>query len=98
MTLQSPPQTDSSAPPPAAFGARARWITWRSVTIGTLAASLIAGLSTYNDWVVVNTTLIGSYFPPSLCLLLFLLVVLVNAPLLRWFPSRALSMGELGVI
>jgi uncharacterized membrane protein YidH (DUF202 family) len=74
------------------------WITWRSVTLGTLAAAAICAIVPYNDYVVANTFFIGNYFPPALVAFFFVLVVLFNAPLHRFKPSWALSTGELTVV
>src|SRR5690606_33427024 len=52
----------------------------------------------YNDYVVANTLLVGSYFPIALTILLFVLVVLVNGPVHRFRPQWALSTGELAII
>lgn len=73
-------------------------ITWRSVAIGSLGVCFVCGLTPYNDFVVMNTLLVGGYLPLAVVLSVFVLVVLVNAPL-RWrWPRRALSSGELAII
>ena len=69
---------------------RQRWITWRSVILGTLAVVLVSGVTPYNDFVVANTFFIGSYLPVAVVLWFFVLIVLINAPLHRWAPHRAL--------
>jgi hypothetical protein len=75
-----------------------RWITWRSVLLGSLAVVLVCGLTPYNDFVVANTYFIGSYLPVALVLVFLVLIVLVNAPLHRLRPRWALTAGELAVI
>lgn len=74
-----------------------RPITWRSVTLGLAGVVAINVLTPFNNLVLGNTDMVGSYLPTGLTLLLFMFVLLVNAPLHRWFPRRALSSGELAV-
>lgn len=73
-------------------------MTIRSVLIGSIFAALICGLTPYNDYVAVNTFLVGSYFPLGMALLFFLLVVLVNPLILMVAPKRALRTPEMAVI
>jgi len=75
-----------------------RWLTVRSFVIGSAVVAFVCGLAPYNDYVVANTWMIGSYLPPALTLTFFILIVLINAPLHRFAPSRALRSGELAVI
>jgi hypothetical protein len=75
-----------------------RSITFRSVLLGSLIVCLISVLGPYNDYVVSNSYLVGSYFPPVLAGVFFLFMVLVNAPLSRWAPRWAFSSGELAVM
>ncbi len=93
------PRGDSSSdpPPPLALPAR-RAVNWRSVGIGLLLSGIVAGLAPVNDFVITNGFLIGSYLPPVLVLAVFVLVVLINAPLHRLRPRSVLSPGELAVI
>lgn len=77
---------------------RPRWITWRSVLIGTLLIVLMSALTPYNDYVVVNTPLVGSFLPLAVVLSIFVLVVVINAPLHGLAPRHALRSGELAVI
>ena len=63
--------------PPLAAQPRPRWITARSVLLGSLAVCLVCGLTPYNDYVVANTFLVGNYLPPALVLSFFVLVVAV---------------------
>lgn len=74
-----------------------RAVTWRSVLLGLIGVVSICALSPYNDWVVSNTFLVGNFMPVGLLFYIGLLVVLINAPLLRWAPSVALSTKELTV-
>ena len=57
---------------------------------------LICGLTPYNDYALNNTFLIGNNLPIGVMMLLFA-VVLINAPLSRWWPDRALSSGEIAI-
>src|SRR5581483_3618798 len=84
--------------PTAATAPAPRWITWRSILLGSLAVAATCALVPYNDYVVENTFLVGSFFPPALVLAILVLVVGINAPLRLIAPNRALSKGELGTI
>jgi hypothetical protein len=84
--------TDSISPPVRAP------VNPRSVCIGTALAALLAGAVPYNDFVVGDGFLIACYLPVFFVFFAFVLSVLVNAPLRRWLPHRALDGGELAVI
>lgn len=73
-------------------------LSLRSLLIGTLGVVLICALAPYNDYVIVNTALVGSYLPLGVVLAMFFLVIVVNAPLSRLAPRHALSARELTVI
>ncbi len=73
-------------------------VNLRSVLIGLWVVVIICGLSPYNDFAVNNTYLIGNFLPIGFILILFILVIVINAPLLRWWPKIALQQGELAVI
>lgn len=73
-------------------------VTWRSVGIGTALVAFTAALAPFNDYVVGNSLMIHGYFPPVVNLALLLLAIVVNAPLLKWRPSSALTAGELAVV
>jgi hypothetical protein len=73
-------------------------ITIRAILIGTLLAILISAVTPFNDYVAVNTFLVGSFLPLAVSLALCFLLLLVNAPLHRFAPSFALTTGELRVI
>lgn len=91
----------TTAPPPAdlPLAERApRYVTWRSFGIGTLLCALLCAIMPYNDYIVENTIIIGSYLPLFVVLAFFILVVLINAPLHALAPRKALSRGELAVI
>ena len=74
MAPEPDTQATSSAGTPHGF-------TRRAVATGTLGVALLCAVAPYNDFVVANTFLVGSYLPLALVLSIFLLVVLVNAPL-----------------
>lgn len=59
---------------------------------------LVCGLAPFNDYVVANTLMTGSYLPVIVVVWFFTLVVLVNGPLHRWWPGRELSTRELAVV
>ncbi len=69
----------------------------RSVLLGLAGVVLICGLTPYNDYALNNTFLVGNNLPIGVVMLSFLFVLLVNAPLHRWFPGQALHSGELAV-
>src|SRR6478672_6166050 len=73
-------------------------VTWRSVLLGTMALIAFCTLTPINDYIFSNTSLVVGFLPLAMVLVLFVLVVLVNAPLLRWFPRYALSSSELAVV
>jgi len=89
---------DAHGLPALAAETNARWITPRSFLVGTLGVCLVCALVPYNDYVVNNAFLVGSYLPVVVVLTFFILIVLVNGPLHRWAPARALRSGELAVI
>lgn len=92
MRKLSDPGPVTTSPPPG------RAVTPRSVLIGTTLVAGLCWIVPYNDYVVGNTFLIGSYLPLAAVLAIFVLVVLVNAPLHAWRPGSALRTGELAVI
>ena len=77
---------------------RSRLITVRSVFIGLVFALGIVVLTPYNDFVVNNSFLIGSYFPPIIAIGMMGIVLLINGPLHKYKPTWALRPGELAVI
>src|SRR5207253_10500959 len=70
-------------------------VTWRSLLLGTIAVVLICGLAPLNDFIFSDTSLVAGYVPLAAVLILFTLVVGINAPLHRWAPRHALTTGEL---
>ena len=68
------------------------------VLVGLGLASAVCAIAPYNDYVVYNSFIVGNYLPVVVVLAFFLLVVVVNAPLHRWAPGRALTSGEMAVI
>ena len=72
-------------------------ISWRSVVLGFFGVILISLITPYNDYVLVNTYVIGNNLPLSAMLMFFVVAVAINGPLSRFAPGYALSSGELGV-
>ena len=66
--------------------------------IGSLGVCGLCGLVPFNDYVVDNTFMVGSFLPPALMLFMLVLVAAFNGPMYRWAPKHALSRGELTVI
>ena len=83
--------------PQASTPPRHRAVTLRSVLLGLLGVLFICGLTSYNDFVVANTFLVGNFLPIGLLLFFLVFVLLINGPLHRFFPRLSLSRGELGV-
>jgi hypothetical protein len=75
-----------------------RVVTARAVLVGSVCVVLVGSLVPYNDFVFSDNSLGAGFLPLIAVLLQFVLVVVVNAPLHRWAPSRALRRGELGVV
>lgn len=73
-------------------------VNWRSVSLGLLGVILINLLTPFNNFVLVNTDLVGSFLPTGVLLFFLLLVVLINGPLSRWAPRWALGGGEMAVV
>ena len=78
--------------------AQRRIVTWRSLLAGSAAIAVTGLLTNYNDHVAVNTFMIGSYLPLALVLTLFLMVIVINGLLRRFFPTRAMTAGELAIV
>lgn len=76
---------------------RVRFVTWRSIGLGLLLALSISVFTPYNDYVINNSFLVGSYFPPIITLAMFAVVLLVNGPLHKFAPRLALGPGELAM-
>ena len=62
-----------------------------------LGVILICSLTPYNDYVVNNTPMVGSYLPIGLLLFYFVLIVLINGPLHIFVPRWRLDGPELAV-
>ena len=68
-------------------------VNWRSVGLGLIGILLIAVFTCYNDYVVYNTTVIGSHLPTGLLGYFLVVILLINAPLWRWAPRDAAAVG-----
>jgi len=73
-------------------------VTWRSLLFGTLGVIVVCALTPYNDFVFSDTSFTAGYLPISAVLLLFVMVVGINAPLHRFAPRQALTQRELAVV
>jgi hypothetical protein len=83
-----PPTTHKPPPPVRAL----------TLAIGSLASIVIGAFTPLNDYVLNNTPVIGSALPTAVVLALLLGIVLLNTPLRRYRPRRALTSGELTII
>ncbi len=72
-------------------------VSWRSLALGLGGVVLICGLTPYNDYALNNTFLVGNYLPLAVTLIMFLIAVLINAPLSRFAPRWALGSGEMAL-
>src|SRR5215207_3609652 len=77
---------------------RTHAVTWRSVLLGTLAVAIVCGLTPYNDFVLSDTSFTAGYLPLSAVLILFVVVIGINAPLHYFAPRHALAQRELAVV
>lgn len=98
MTTPPSPAPESASSLLSDRESRPRAVTLRSVTLGLIGVVLIAALTPYNDYAMGNTFLIGNFLPIGLVLVLMAILFLVNAPLHRFAPRRAIREGELAVI
>lgn len=103
--LDLPPQTERlSRARPAAMDdpplshPTERRSGWRGILVGAIGVVLICGLTPINDFAFSDTSLSAGYLPVGAVLVLFLLVVAINAPLHRFAPRQALTMRELGIV
>lgn len=86
------PSAERSAGDPVSSG-----ISRRSVVLGTLGVAAVSAAVPFNDYVVGNSFLVGSFLPTILVLFVFVFVVVINAPLHRLAPRFALRGRELAV-
>ncbi len=99
MAERDSPDNDLPRPHPDLLAEpKPRAVTWRSVLTGLLGVALICGLTPYNDFAVANTYMVGNFLPIALVLILLVIVLVLNASLLRWKPSAAFREAELAVI
>jgi hypothetical protein len=88
---------DPTSQPTAPTPARSRAITLRSIVVGLLGVLFICVLAPFNDYALNNTLLVGNFLPVGVLLSILVVVIVVNAPLHRYFPKHALRSGELAV-
>lgn len=86
----------SELPLPSA--APGRSITLRAIVLGSLLAVGANLLTPFNDYVVVNTFMVGSYLPLALMLAILFLVMIGNSLLRVLLPRHELQTGELAVV
>ena len=72
-------------------------VSGRSVLLGLTLSAALCAATPYNNFVLNNTKLVGSFLPLGLLLFFAAFLTLVNGPLHRFAPRHALSRGELGV-
>ncbi|MEO6435050.1 MAG: DUF6785 family protein [Tepidisphaeraceae bacterium] len=76
-----------------------RGVTFRSLFVGTIAVIAACALTPLNDYTTyAEASLSAGFFPLIAVLILFVLVVGINAPLHRWLPRHALRSNELAVV
>lgn len=90
--MPTPTSPESAAPPPR------RALTLRSFLIGLTGAVTLCAITPFNDYIVENSFMVGSYLPLFMVMWMFVIVVLINAPLHKFAPKRALQPGELLII
>lgn len=92
ISTGEPSQTDRPLAP------RERSITFRALVVGSLLAVGVNLLTPFNDYVIVNTFMVGSYLPLALMLATFFLVMIGNGLLRAVLPRQAFSTGEIAVM
>lgn len=76
-------------------GASERLLTLRAVLLGLAGVILVNLFTPYNNYVVLQTGLVCNSLSLSGVMLTLVMVLLINAPLLRWAPRHALRRYEL---
>jgi hypothetical protein len=70
-------------------------VTWRSLSLGVVGVLFICVLTPFNDYVLKNTSLVGSALPIGLLLFFLLFITLLNAAFHKWLPFFAMDASEL---
>ncbi|GIW76556.1 MAG: hypothetical protein KatS3mg104_1619 [Phycisphaerae bacterium] len=70
----------------------------RGILVGALGVALICGLTPLNDFAFSDTSLSAGFLPVGAVLVMFVLVVAINAPLHWMAPRWALSVHELAIV
>ncbi len=73
-------------------------MTLRAFILGLFGAALLNAFCYFNDFVMRQTYLVGSYLPLPIYGGLLLFILLINAPLRRWLRRWAFSGTELAII
>jgi hypothetical protein len=97
-TSVAPPDRATDLSDPLPLAPRPHAVTWRSVSLGTIAVAIVCALTPFNDFVFSDVSFTAGYLPLSAVLILFVLVVFINGPLHRFAPRHALSQRELAVV
>src|SRR5687767_11699918 len=105
MAIVSPVVTKPSPPPSRGGeasttgvpGEGVKLVTVRAILVGLAGVLFVSILTPFNDYLVNNTSLVGSALPMALVLFVLFLVLAINVPLRRWWPKSALRQGELAV-
>lgn len=73
-------------------------VTFRALLLGLAGAVAVCVLTPVNDFLYRNTALTPSTLALGVMIWMLLLVLGVNAALLRWWPRKALGLGELTTV
>jgi hypothetical protein len=80
----------SSSPPP-------RLVSIRSVLVGLIGVLFVNILTPFNDYIVNNTSLVGTVLPVAAIFVLLLITLGINVPLRLLKPKWALGQGEVAL-
>ncbi len=73
-------------------------VNLRSVLVGMVGVIILSAIAPFNDLVLANSAMIGGSLPVGAVFLFCCFAILVNGPLSRFAPGRAMSTGELAVV
>ena len=73
-------------------------MSWRAIIIGFVGAAIVCGFGFFNDFVLKQSLMVGSYFPMSVYGGLILFVLAVNPMLKMLNPKWMLTGPELAVV
>lgn len=98
MPSTDSPNPSADLPRPGAAALFKDGLTARAILLGTLVVAGVCAMTPFNDLVLTDMHLSAGFAPLAAFLVPFALIVLINAPLHRFAPKRALRTGELAVI